>query len=161
MIKEFFICCFAFLVFIGFCIFLAISLVYMAAALDPIPNYEQQIATSSITIAPTPCFEVVDVSTGTIREASAFNSTPEQTDGNPCQAADQSDICVRYLAGECLIAGNFAKLGSQHYVDGFGVCTLIDRMNRRYSQEVDIYFGMDVAAAKKFGRRPILVKSLE
>jgi len=160
MIKEFFICCFAFLVFIGVCALTAISCVYIIAALDPIPNYEEQIATSSIQIAPSPCFEVIDVSSGIVRTVFAYNSVPGQTDDAPCIAADGSNICSRLAAGECIIAGNWAPLGSEHYIDGIGLCTLADRMNSRYTNEVDLFLGYDIAAAKKFGRQQIIVKSL-
>jgi len=109
---------------------------------------------------PRPSFELVAVSSGVVRTAFAYNSVPGQTDGAPCIAADGSDICARLAAGECIIAGNFAHLGSQHYLDGIGLCTLADRMNGRYGQEIDLFLGYDVAAARKFGRRQIIVKSL-
>lgn len=105
-------------------------------------------------------FEVIDIKSGDIREATAFNSVPEQTDATPCIAADGSNICERFAAGECLIAGNFARLGSKHYVNGFGECTLIDRMNKRYPNRIDIFFGYDVKAAREFGVQKLIVKSL-
>jgi len=105
-------------------------------------------------------FELVDVSSGVIREVSAYNSVPEQTDGDPCISANGSNICERFAAGECLIAGNFAKFETKHYLEGIGLCTLIDRMNVRYTNEVDLFMGYDVQAAKKFGRQQIIVKSL-
>lgn len=110
--------------------------------------------------AATPNFEIIDVSTGVIRQASAYNSVPEQTDDTPCISADGSNICELLAAGECIIAGNFADLGSQHYIDGIGLCTLHDRMSSRYQENIDIFFGYDIQAAKNFGRQNLLVKSI-
>jgi len=104
--------------------------------------------------------EIIDVSTGVIRQASAYNSVPEQTDDTPCISADGSNICELLAAGECIIAGNFADLGSQHYIDGIGLCTLHDRMSSRYQENIDIFFGYDIQAAKNFGRQNLLVKSI-
>ena len=102
--------------------------------------------------------ELVDVSTGVIREASAYNSVPGQTDDTPCIAANGSNICERFAAGECLIAGNFSEFETKHYIEGIGECTLIDRMSSRYQENIDIFFGYDIAASKKFGRQNLLVK---
>lgn len=107
-----------------------------------------------------PKIELIDISTGTIREVTAYNSLPEQTDDEPCIAANGSNICERFAAGECLIAGNFAKFETKHYIDGIGECTLIDRMSSKYPERVDLFFGYDKAAAIKFGRQNLLVKSL-
>jgi len=108
----------------------------------------------------TPQIEVIDVSSGTIREASAYNSVIAQTDDTPCIGADGSNLCDRLAAGECLFAANFDKLGTKHYLEGFGECTLADRMNSRYKNSIDIFMGDDISAANQFGRRSILVKDL-
>lgn len=102
--------------------------------------------------------EVVDVSTGTIREITAYNSVEWQTDSTPCIAADGTDICLRYQAGECIIAANFVPLGTKLYIDKIGLCTVADRMNKRYSNRVDIFFDKDVERATKFGLQRLLVK---
>lgn len=111
--------------------------------------------------APTVNLELIDVSTGIIREVTAYNSVPEQTDASPCIAADGSDVCKRYAAGECIAAANFLPLGSKIYVDKIGECTVADRMNSRYQNRVDIFMDKDIARAVKFGRQNLLVKNLD
>ena len=123
------------------------------------PENEIIIVPEPIT-PPAPEFDLVALSSGTIREITAFNSVPEQTDDTPCIDSDSSNICERYAAGECLIAGNFAPLGSQHYIDGIGLCTLTGRMNSRFKNRVDLFMDKDIAAAKNFGLQRRLVKSL-
>lgn len=85
------------------------------------------------------------------REVTAFNSVPEQTDDTPCIAADGSDICERYAAGELICAANFVPFGTRLAVPGYGTCTVADRLSRRFPQRVDIYLGMDIAAARRWG----------
>lgn len=94
---------------------------------------------------------------GTIREVTAYTSEVGQTDDSPCIAADGSDICARYAAGENICASNAFPLGSKITVDHLGTCTVADRMNRRYSNRVDWYFWKDTARALKMGRQNLLV----
>lgn len=123
-------------------------------------NYlASQFIVKPVTATSTDSLEIIDVSSGVLREVTAYNSLPEQTDDTPCLAADGSDICLRFLLGECLIAGNFAKFESKHYIDGIGECTLVDRMSSKYPDRVDLYMGYDLEAAKNFGRKKLLIKS--
>lgn len=110
----------------------------------------QVVATTTPEIAPAQ-IEVIDVSHGIITEVSAYNSVPEQTDGSPCIAADNSDICKRYQAGECIIATNSKPLGSIAYIDKIGQCTVADRMASRYQNRVDVFMDKDVDRALAFG----------
>jgi len=102
--------------------------------------------------------EIVDVSTGTIREVTAYNSVEWQTDSTPCIAADGTDICLRYQAGELICAANFVPLGTKLYVDKYGLCTVADRMNSRYSNRVDVFFDKDIDRAIRFGLQKLMVK---
>lgn len=111
--------------------------------------------------APTANLELIDVSTGVIREVTAYNSVPEQTDASPCIAADGSDVCRRYQAGECIAAANFVPLGSKIYIDKIGLCTVSDRMNSRFQNRVDVFMDKDIARAVKFGRQNLLVKNVD
>ncbi len=97
---------------------------------------------------------------GTYRKVSAYTSRPEETDSNPCEAADQSDICKRYAAGEKICAANFVPKGSKLYVPGYGTCVVADRMNKRYPDRIDVYMGMDLSAARKFGVKTLKTISL-
>ena len=87
----------------------------------------------------------------------AYTSEPAQTDSTPCIAADGSDICARYAAGEGICASNIFSMGVRLTVEGLGACTVADRMHpRQGAQRLDWYMGLDTPAAKTFG-----VKTLE
>lgn len=102
--------------------------------------------------------EIVDVSTGVIREVTAYNSVEWQTDSTPCIAADGTDICLRYQAGELICAANFVPLGTKIYVDHYGLCTVADRMASKHPNRVDIFFDKDIDRAIKFGLQRLLIK---
>jgi len=88
----------------------------------------------------------------------AYNSVPAQTDGTPCIAADGSDICKRYAEGELICASNAVPFGTHLSVEGYGLCTVADRMNPRYTDRVDVYYGMDVSGARRWGIRTVPVE---
>lgn len=120
------------------------------------PNQNQ-----AASAAPAPEISVIDVKSGTIREATAYNSVEWQTDATPCIAADGSDVCKRYQAGECIVAANFVPLGSKLYVDHFGLCTVADRMAKKHPNRIDIFMDKDIDRAVKFGKQNLLVKIIE
>ncbi len=102
--------------------------------------------------------EVVDATL--TMEVSGYTSEKGQTDSRPCEAADQSDICRRKAKGELICASNVFPFGTRLHVDGLGTCTVADRMNSRYTNHVDWYFGQDseddntrLRRARKIGRR--------
>jgi 3D (Asp-Asp-Asp) domain-containing protein len=92
------------------------------------------------------------------RIVTAYNSDPAQTDATPCIAADGSDICRRHREGEEICAANFVPFGTRLRIGGGLVCTVADRMGRQSSQGVDIFMGDDLAAARVFGRRRLVVE---
>ena len=74
-----------------------------------------------------------------IREVTAYNvGDPKQNHGNPCISANGENICVALDLGLKRCAANFVPFGTQLYIDHYGVCTVTDRMNRRYRNRVDI-----------------------
>jgi|WetSurSiteA1Bulk_404760.scaffolds.fasta_scaffold00002_19 3D (Asp-Asp-Asp) domain-containing protein len=86
-------------------------------------------------------------------EVSAYNSTRKQTDNNPCEAADGSNICKRHRNGESLCASNKFPFGTVLYIDDYGTCTVADRTHKRNSNRIDLYFGKDVLLANAWGVR--------
>lgn len=94
-------------------------------------------------------------------EMSAYTSRIEETDGSPCISADNSNICEY---DGCVVASNDFKMGSVIDVEGFGECTVKDRMNSRYSFEktgkynVDMYMKYDLDKALAFGRKIVQVE---
>lgn len=117
-----------------------------------------EISYKIVTPAEAKEIEIVDVSTGVIREVTAYNSVEWQTDSTPCIAADGTDICLRYQAGELICAANFVPLGTKIYVDHYGLCTVADRMNKKHPNRVDVFFDKDVDRAISFGLQRLLIK---
>lgn len=85
-------------------------------------------------------------------EMSAYTSRIEETDGSPCVGADNTNICE--FSG-CAVATNDYKFGTKIEIEGLGICVVKDVMAKRYTGtgNMDIYFGMDLKGAKKFGRK--------
>ncbi len=91
-------------------------------------------------------------------EMSAYTSRVEETDSSPCISASGDNICEY---DGCVVAYNALPLGSKVNVEGFGECTVLDRMNARYGENnMDIYFGMDLDGALNFGRRNVNIEVL-
>ncbi len=104
--------------------------------------------------------EVVDVKTGVIREVSAYNAgDPYQTDDTPCISASGDNVCQLLAQGQLICAANFVPLGTKLYVDNYGECTVLDRLNSRYINRVDIAMqAHEKERALKFGIQNLLVK---
>lgn len=100
-------------------------------------------------------------SNGRYVTVTAYTSEERQTDSTPCISSDGTDICKRYAKGEliCAAGDRNVPLGSKFHVEGYGVCTVADRMNIRYNGtgRVDIYLGYDTPAAFQWGARKALV----
>ena len=80
-----------------------------------------------------------DTVSASIREVTAYNvGDPKQNHGNPCISANGENICAALNLGFKRCAANFVPFGTQLYIANYGVCTVTDRMNRRYRNRVDI-----------------------
>lgn len=88
-----------------------------------------------------------------------YTSRPEETDDTPCIAAFGHDICARKAKGLNTCASNDYPRGATLHVEGLGNCTVLDRMNKRYTGtgRVDWYFGNDLKAARAWGKQTVLV----
>jgi len=101
------------------------------------------------------------------RFVTSYTSSVEETDSTPCIAATGKDICVLFEKGENICAANFVPLGTKLSIrlrdEGRPpfICTVLDRMNKRYKAEVDLYFGHDKIAARNFGRQKLLVSIIK
>ena len=117
------------------------------------------------------CFSIVSMAADkffivkhqTIRYVTAYNAgDPRQTDDTPCISADNTNICKRLEQGEKVCAANFVPLGTKLYVDKVGVCTVTDRMNKRYRNRVDIAMPKGkYKEAVTFGRQKLMVQILK
>ncbi len=93
-------------------------------------------------------------------DATAYNSLPEQTEGDPWLSASghRLEPGMRAIA----VSPDLAKLGLVHgrkvRIEGLrGEWIVRDRMPRRWKRRIDIFMGEDVDAALDFGRRRVRI----
>jgi 3D (Asp-Asp-Asp) domain-containing protein len=92
--------------------------------------------------------------------ASAYNSLPDQTVGNPRLAAwgDVLEPGVRAIAvSRDLIELGLVR-GARVRIEGLpGEYAVLDKMARRWRRKIDIYMGDDVEAARAWGVREVRI----
>ncbi|MBP7149181.1 MAG: 3D domain-containing protein [Acidobacteria bacterium] len=93
--------------------------------------------------------------------ATAYNSTPAQTHGDPHDGAWGHRIVpgMRVVA----VSPDLERLGlvadTRVRIAGLpGTYTVLDRMPSHRRRAIDVYMGNDVAAARKFGRRRVEIR---
>jgi len=93
--------------------------------------------------------------------ATAYNSVPSQTQGNPVIAAwgDSLKPGMRSIA----VSRNLIALGLKHNtpikIEGFDSIFLVkDKMHSRWRNRIDIYMGTDVQKAKTWGRKKLTIQ---
>jgi len=89
--------------------------------------------------------------------ATAYSSTPDQTDDSPFITAWQTHV------RDGIVAANFLPFGTRIKIPeiyGDKIFVVEDRMNRRYWHKVDIWFP-DRQSALEFGLRTIKIQILE
>jgi 3D (Asp-Asp-Asp) domain-containing protein len=93
--------------------------------------------------------------------ASAYNSTPSQTDGDPATAAwgDRLEPGMRTIAVSRDLLGLGLRRGVRVRIDELpGEWIVLDKMASRWQRKIDIYMGEDVAAARLWGRRQVTIR---
>lgn len=100
---------------------------------------------------------------GTIREVTAYNvGDPSQTDSSPCIGAYGENICSALALGYKRCAANFVLEGTLLDIENYGICQVVDRMNSRFENRVDIaMLAEEKERAIKFGLQKLNVKILE
>ncbi|MDD4271229.1 MAG: hypothetical protein PHF50_00290 [Patescibacteria group bacterium] len=91
----------------------------------------------------------------------AYNSEAGQTDNSPCITANGFNVCENGV--EDTIAANFLPFGSKVKIPGlFGdrVFVVRDRMNKRFSNRVDVWM-LERPDAIKFGVKTAKIEVLE
>lgn len=86
-----------------------------------------------------------------VRLVTAYNSEPGQTDDSPCITANGFNLCKH--GEEDSIAANFLAFGAKVRIPeiyGDRIFVVRDRMNKRFSDRVDVWM-VDKSAARKFG----------
>jgi len=93
-------------------------------------------------------------------DATAYNSLPEQTSGDPTLTASghRLEPGMRAIA----VSPDLAALGLVHgrkvRIEGLeGEWVVRDRMARRWKRRIDVYLGEDLGAAQRFGLRRVRI----
>ena len=93
--------------------------------------------------------------------ATAYNSVPSQTDGDPNITAwgDRLEPGMNVIA----VSRDLIELGLSHgaevTIDGLpGLWVVRDKMAKHWKRKIDIYMGDDVSAARKWGRRRVTIR---
>ena len=93
--------------------------------------------------------------------ATAFNSVPEQTDGQPALAASGEALRpgMRVIAISPDLERVGLAIGSVVEIEGLhGEWRILDRMPPRWERRIDVYMGLDEAAARRFGKREVTIR---
>lgn len=98
-----------------------------------------------------------------IREVTAYNvGIHGQTDSEPCIGATGEDLCKLLKLGKRVCAANGLPLGTLLRIEHYGECVVLDRMNRRYRNRIDIAMNPgEVGRAREFGLQKLQVSVLE
>lgn len=105
--------------------------------------------------------EPLKVVRSSVHAITAYNSEAAQTDDTPCITANGFDVCAHGI--EDTVAANFLKFGTKIQIpDLFGdrVFVVRDRMNKRYSDRLDIWM-KDKPEARRFGIKTARIYVLE
>lgn len=93
--------------------------------------------------------------------ATAYNSHPSQTDGDPNVTAwgDRLEPGMKVIA----VSRDLIALGIGHGTEveivGLpGLYVVRDKMAKRWKQKIDIYMGDDIGAARRWGRRTVTIR---
>jgi 3D (Asp-Asp-Asp) domain-containing protein len=97
-----------------------------------------------------------------VLEVTAYNvGDAAQNYGDPCQSANGENICAALDSGLKRCAANFVPFGTKLYIAGYGVCTVTDRMHRRYRHRVDIAMKKnEKSKALRFGVKRLKIRIL-
>ena len=93
--------------------------------------------------------------------ATAYNSTRAQTDARPNKGAwgDRIEPGMKIIAVSPDLVKKGLKRGTKVRIDGVeGEWTVLDRTPSRYRNRIDLYMGVDVSAARNWGRRRVTVR---
>ena len=92
--------------------------------------------------------------------ATAYNSTPAQTSGNPNEGAwgDEIKPGMKILAVSPDLLESGLTRGTKVRIDGVdGTWTVLDRTASRFSNRIDLYMGTDVEAAVAWGLKEVTI----
>lgn len=92
--------------------------------------------------------------------ATAYNSTLAQTNAQPGVTAFGDTLLpgVKAIAVSRDLLDSGLTYGTEVRIDSLpGTYRVMDKMNRRWRRKIDIYMGMDEAAARDWGKRRVII----
>lgn len=92
--------------------------------------------------------------------ATAYNSVPDQTDDTPFIAAwgDRLEPGMRVLAVSRDLLEMGLTRGARVRIEGIeGEFIVLDKMNKRWRKRIDLYMGLDVQAARQWGKQQVTI----
>lgn len=90
----------------------------------------------------------------------AYNSVVEQTDSDPEIAAwgDRLEPGMAVIAVSRDLIPRGLNRNARVRIEGLpGEYIVLDKMHRRHRKRIDLYMGLDIDAAKQFGRREVRI----
>jgi 3D (Asp-Asp-Asp) domain-containing protein len=105
--------------------------------------------------------ETIKKAKGQIMEISAYNLVESQCDNSPLIGVFGDNLMELMDQGIRVCASNAFLRGTKLQIHGFGECVVMDRMNSKYKNHVDICMRMDVEQALSFGRRNLRVSVID
>ena len=92
--------------------------------------------------------------------ATAYNSTPAQTDSRPFEpACADEELHPRTIAVSRDLFRAGLKCGTKVRIEGMkGEWTVVDKTAPRHEKLIDIYMGTDVNAARRFGVKQVAIE---
>ncbi len=108
-----------------------------------------------------PCFSHSEETRSLKVTATAYNSLPGQTQGDPRLTAWGETLKSGMQA--IAVSRDLIRMGLTHGVkvkiEGFpGTYAVMDKLHKRWKLRIDIYMGNDVKAAKQFGKRKVTIR---
>jgi 3D (Asp-Asp-Asp) domain-containing protein len=93
--------------------------------------------------------------------ATAYNSLAYQTNSNPHITAfgDSLKPGLRYIAVSRDLLDSGLVHNTKLKIEGFDSLYIVkDKMNKRWKKRIDIYMGVDVQKAKKWGKKKVNIE---
>ena len=93
--------------------------------------------------------------------ATAYNSLPGQTEGDPAIAAwgDRLEPGMKAIAVSRDLLGEGLTHGVEVRIDGLpGTYRVLDKLHWRWERRIDVYMGVDVGAARSWGKRKVRIR---
>jgi 3D (Asp-Asp-Asp) domain-containing protein len=94
-------------------------------------------------------------------QASAYNSLPGQTEGDPSLGAwgDELRPGMKVIAVSRDLLDEGLVRGTRVRIEGIpGEWRVLDKMGRRWERKIDLYMGEDVEAARAWGVRRVRIR---